>query len=89
VPIEYHRCWRVNQVSHLESGKPQLVTLLLADNYPPSAHNQSMNKNQSRWLLLTTDHCSLSTEKGTPPLPLIPTGGMIIFPKTLQIISLA
>jgi hypothetical protein len=46
-----------------------------------------MNKDQSRGLFLTTDHCS---PEGTPtPSPLIPPRGIIIFPITVQIISLA
>jgi hypothetical protein len=39
----------------------------LAENYPPSAHNQSMNNHQSCGLLLTTDHCPLTTGYPHPP----------------------
>jgi hypothetical protein len=39
-----------------------------ADNYLSLAHNQNMNKIQSRGPLLSTGHCSLPTE-GYPPPP--------------------
>jgi hypothetical protein len=40
-----------------------------AENYPPPAHNQSMNHDDGRGPLLTTENCQLTTEKDTPHPP--------------------
>jgi hypothetical protein len=53
-----------------------------ADNNPPSAHNQSMNKNQSREAFLVHSPYSLVPERGTP----LPPYDIFFGPVSLQII---
>src|ERR1035437_4848821 len=42
---------------------------VLADNYPQSAHDKSMNRIFLYGQFLTTDHCSLSTGRDPHPPP--------------------
>jgi hypothetical protein len=61
----------------------RIFLIPVTENYLPSAHNQSMNHDDRRGPLLTTENCQLTTERHPTPTPPTPEK----YFQTMQIIA--